>query len=98
MTNNMQDRTWPAIWTPEQRWFAQWFRQSSLLFGPIGFVKGALEVIVRDSSTGYMIPLYMNLETGLFFANGQVGYSLRQLGIVGYEVYRFEDEVFYRLS
>ena len=96
--NDMEERSWPVLWTPEQRWFAQWFRQSNLFFGPVGLIKGPLEIFVRDSSTGYMIPLYMNLETGLFSAHGQAGASLRQLGIISYETYRFEDEVFYRLT
>lgn len=69
--------------------------------------KHTSELLVRDSVSGHIIPVYMNLEMGVLgirrfsmekmCMEDVVGYSFEDLGISVVEMYRYEMGGYYRI-
>ncbi len=89
----------PADWNSHQYMLSQWFHESNLWYDPETnqWSAGEATVFLRDRDTGYMIPVFMNLETGILQMKEQLVYSWTDLGIQMSELWRMEMGDLYRV-
>lgn len=96
-------RYYPTTWSYDQMWTAQWFEQSTLLLEDMNGCWTMMPdgkppiLLIADSITGQLYPLYMNLDTGAMYLNRQYFTSYSQLNIHVGEVWRYEYGVYYRI-
>lgn len=87
----------PPYWTMEQYAFSQWFHESTLWYDTdAGWLTGDSVVFVK-TQLGYMIPVFMDLATGIMNIKGQNVCSFAETGIQCKEIWRMETGDLYRV-
>lgn len=89
----------PTHWNYDQYIISQWFHESTLWYDSDTqeWSTGEANVFVRDRATGYMIPVFMDLETGIMQIKGTLVHSFAEAGIQVSEIWRMEMEDLYRV-
>jgi hypothetical protein len=89
----------PSHWNYDQYAISQWFHESNLWYDEESneWSTGGATVFLKDKNTGYMIPVFMNLETGIMQIKGQIVYSFSEAGIEVSEIWRMEMGDLYRV-
>ncbi len=90
----------PPHWNCEQYALSQWFHESNLWYDveTNEWSTGEPAVYVQNKETGYMIPVFMNLETGIMQIKDQLVYSFSETGIDVGQVWRIEMGDMYRVN
>ncbi len=101
--SDLAERPLPPHYNQEQSWMAQWHEESTLLLnqGEDGVWRleplGQPIILVSDSNTFQLIPVYMNLECGMMYANGQYFNNWSQTSLEVIQVWRLEMGNYYRI-
>jgi hypothetical protein len=84
----------PGHFNAEQCWMAQWHEYSTL---DDGQYYDPATILLHDSISGQLIPLYMNLDTGVMLANGIYFTEFAQTPFQIDQVWRLELGNYYRI-
>lgn len=90
---DLMQRPNPPHFNAEQTWMAQWHEYSTLT----DEVYDQPVILILDSNTNQLISLYMNLDTGVMFANGLYFTQFAQTSIHVAQVWRWELGNYYRI-
>jgi hypothetical protein len=99
---DLASRPVPSHYTIDQVWVAQWHETSTLVFTQDHtncwrLVPQDPILLVMDSISGYLIPLYMNLETGTLSANGEQFTYFAEISLQIQQIWRYESGTYYRV-
>jgi hypothetical protein len=85
----------PDYFNAEQCWMAQWHEYSTL--DDAGQYYDPATILVHDAVTSQLIPLFMNLDTGVMLANGIYFAEFAQTPFQINQVWRLELGNYYRI-